>query len=804
MLNYDFKEIEKKWQENWKDEKAFKAVDFDKDRQKYYMLYEFFNVSGNLHMGHLKATVPSDAMARMKRLQGYNVLFPIGGDAFGLPAENAAIKTGCLPQEFVEKTMEVMLGQCKSLGLSFDYSRAIATSDESFYKWTQWIFLQLLKEGKAYKQKGTVNFCPSCNTVLSNEDCQGGICDRCSSKVIQQERDVWFLKMKEYSDKLLKNVDQIEMAEGLKAAQRNWIGKSSGVMATFGVEDAKGNFVCNLDVFTTCIETIFGVTYVVVAPEHNFVKENINNFSNKVDVEEYVKNASYKSALDRIADSGEKSGVNLGGYFAVNPANGKRVPIYIADFVVANYGTGAVMSVPAHDERDYAFAKKYNIDVIQVIEGDISSNAVSKAEYISKNSKMLNSGDFDGQNVKDAKNAIAEMLVAKGAAQHTTNYKMGDWPFNRQRYWGEPFPVVFCEKCGTVALEEKDLPLCLPKVKDYMPTANGASPLAKVEDFVNCKCPICGGNAKRETDTMPNWAGSSWYWLRYADPHNNEEFANYEKLKYWGEVDCYTGGTEHITRHVLYAFFWQNFLFDIGVVPSRNAFKRKLGSGLILDDQGLKMSKSSKNGVTAQEVLSKYGADVTRLHIQFLAGFEDNVKWTFKGIEGIESFLNKVYALKDMIKGEEISKEHSFEINTLIEKVGKDIEAFKLNTAIAAFMGFIKKVRESGFITKKELEILLILLNPIAPHITSEMYEEVFAKNIVNASWPKVDESSLQKQEIEIPVQINGKKAKVIVVSKDASQEEVFEIAKNNIEELQNIEIKKIIYITGKILNIVK
>lgn len=800
---YNFKEIEKKWQDKWYNEKSFKAIDFHPTKPKYYVLYEFYNISGNLHMGHLKGTVPADALARMKRLQGYNVLFPIGGDSFGLPAENAAIKTGINPKDFVDNGMKKAMEQSRRIGLSFDYDRCFCTSDEDYYKWTQWIFLQLLKEGKAYKKKGVVNYCPNCKTVLSNEDSQGGVCDRCHGQVVQEERWVWFLKMREYSEKLLGNIERIDMNENLKELQRNWIGKSEGMQVSFDIVDEDNNIIDNVDIFTTCIETIYGITFLVMAPEHNFIEEHKNKILNYDKVYEYKKKTSYKSELDRKANQKEKTGCLVQGIYAINPVNNKKVPIYLADFVLLGYGTGIVMAVPAHDQRDYEFAKKFNIPMIQVIEGDIEKQAVEKQEYVSNNRKMLNSEEFTGMNVGDAKEKIADKLIKMGVGKKQINYKMQDWSFNRQRYWGEPFPVVFCDHCGIVPVPEEELPVTLPQTDDYMPNKNGDSPLSKIEDFVNCKCPKCGRYAKRETDTMPNWAGSSWYWLRYCDPYNDKAFADIEKLKYWGSVDCYTGGTEHITRHVLYAFFWQNFLYEIGVVPTRDPFKRKMGSGLILDDTGKKMSKSSTNGVSPIEVIDKYGSDVARLHVHFLGAYEDNTPWTYDGINGITSFIDKVWDLQNMIKGTEISKEHIYEINNLIKKVTEDIENLKLNTCISAFMTFIKKIKEDKFISREELRIFLILLNPLAPHITSEMYEIIFKDNIINEEWPKFDENYLIRDNINLPIQINGKMKKTISVSKDATQDEVINLIKNTYPELISDKIKRIIYIQGKIINII-
>ena len=804
---YNFKEVEEKWEKRWDEEKSFKAIDFHPTKPKYYVLYEFFNISGNLHMGHLKGSVPADALARMKRFQGYNVLFPIGGDSFGLPAENAAIKTGIDPKIFVANGMKNVLAQSKRIGLSFDYDRAFATSDEDYYKWTQWIFLQFFKNGKAYKKKGVVNFCPNCKTVLSNEDSQGGICDRCHGKVIQDERWVWFLKMREYSEKLLGNVDRINMNENLKELQRNWIGKSEGLKVRFEIVDENNNRLTNAEIFTTCPETIYGITFMVMAPEHELISKLKDNIKNYDEVKKYQEETRYRSELDRISNQKEKTGCLLDGLYAINPVNGRKVPIYIADFVLAGYGTGMVMAVPTHDQRDYEFAKEFNIPMIQVIEGDVSKNAVEKMEYLANNYKMMNSEEFSGLPVKEAKEKIIDKLVNNHVGEKVVNYKMQDWSFNRQRYWGEPFPIVFCDKCGSVPVPEEELPVRLPKTDDYMPREDGASPLSKIEDWVNCKCPKCGGPAKRETDTMPNWAGSSWYWLRYCDPKNNEKLADFDKLKYWGSVDCYTGGTEHITRHVLYAFFWQNFLYEIGVVPSRDPFLRKMGSGLILDDTGKKMSKSSANGVSPMEVIDKYGSDVARLHVHFLGGYEDNIAWTYDGINGIVNFINKVWDLQNIVKeDEELSSEQEYDLNSLIKKVTEDLEDLKLNTSIAACMSYLKKVRERGYITKRELKSFLIVLNPLAPHITSELFEIVFDKNIIEESWPKCEENKLVKNTFNLVVQVNGKIRGKIEVTADTTDEEMVELAKaiDNVKIfIDNKEIVKVITVPKKLVNIV-
>lgn len=801
---YDYKNIEKKWQDKWIEDKAFAAIDFDKNRKKYYVLYEFFNVSGDLHMGHLKGSVPADVLARYKRFLGYNVLFPIGGDSFGLPSENAARKTKISPQEFVEKTYAKQIEQCQRLALSFDYDRGFCTSDKDFFKWTQWIFYKLFEHGKAYKKKGVVNFCTKCQTVLSNEDSQGGRCDRCNSIVEQRERWVWFLKMQEYSQKLLDNVDRIDMAHYLKEAQRNWIGKSEGIEVVFDVVDDNDRKIASMPIFTTAIETIFGVTFVTVAPEHSFVDKVASSIKNFDEVKKYRIKTAKKSNLDRQAQK-DKTGVELKGIYAVNPLNGAKKKIFAGDYVIATYGTGAVMGVPAHDQRDFEFAQKMKLPIVQVIAGDVSKQAVEKDGkdgYMTLNSKMLNSGKFDGMGVVQAKKGISDELVKKGAGSIKVNYKMADWPFNRQRYWGEPFPVVLCDDCKEVLIDLKELPLDLPVVTDYSPNEEGDSPLSKATDWVKCKCPKCGKAAKRETDTMPNWAGSSWYWLRFIDPHNDKELASMDKLKYWGSVDCYTGGTEHITRHVLYAFFWQNFLYEIGAVPSRDPFVKKMGSGLVLDDEGKKMSKSSANGVSPMEVVDKYGTDVTRLHLNFLCAYEDSCAWTYKGIEGIIGFVKKVWDLQTKIKGDAISKEHIGDINRLIKFVGEDYEAFKLNTAIANFMKFVNKVKTTGFITKKELEIFLILLNPLAPHITSELFSIVFNKDILTQKWPKVDEGNIHDDIVMLPIQINGKVKKQIQIARDMEQDKVIDLIAKTYPDMKPKEAKKVIFVKNRIINL--
>ena len=781
---YDFKTIESKWQNRWENDEHFKAIDFHPTKPKYYVLYEFYNISGNLHIGHLKGTVPADALARMKRMQGYNVLFPIGGDAFGLPAENAAIKYGIDPKDFVENGMKNVINQSKKLGLSFDYDRTIVTSDEDYYKWTQWIFLQLFKNDKAYKEKGIVNYCPNCKTVLSNEDSQDGICDRCHGKVVQEERNVWYLKMKEYADKLLKNVDNIQMNDNLKKLQRNWIGKTEGYQISFDINDENNNLITKKKIFTSNIENIYGTTYLVVAPENELLS-NENYIKNYNEILEYRMKTSHRSQFDRISNQKYITGIKIEGLYAINPVTKERISIYTSDYVINN-NEGIVMGVPGRNKFDFDFASKYNIFIKEFIDNDI----------------LINSNELNGLKISEVKKIIEEKLIKSGVANKYFEYKMQDWPFNRQRYWGEPFPIVFCDNCGTVPIDENDLPVRLPYTKDFLPGSDGNSPLSKIEEWVNCTCPKCGRKAKRETDTMPNWAGSSWYWIRYCDPHNKNEIANFDKLKYWGSVDCYTGGTEHITRHVLYAFFWQNFLYEIGAVPIRDPFVKKMGSGLILDDTGKKMSKSSTNGVSPLEVIEKYGVDAARLHVHFLGSYEDNTSWTYNGMNGITNFLNKVWDLPNLLNGEQISENHMKITKDLIKKVSEDIESLKLNTAIASCMSYVKKIREDGYITKEELNDFLLMLNPLAPHITSEIYEKVFNKNILDAKWPDYNKI-LQSNIVNVVVSVNNKKKFVLKLSSGNTENMILEYLSTNTNIFDNNEIDKVFYVQDKIINII-
>jgi len=803
MGSYDFKAIEEKWQSRWEKNNSFHAADFS-DKPKYYVLTEFFGPSGKgIHLGHVKCFTPTEIIARYMRLRGYNVLYPAGWDAFGLPTENYAVKTGEQPVSVTERNIELFRRQLKKLGFSFDWEREVGTSYEDYYKWTQWIFLQLFKNGLAYKSEGLVNFCPSCMTVLSNEDSQGGECDRCHGAVVQEKRDVWYLRMRDYSEKILAGVEEIDMKESLKESQRNWIGKSVGAEIIFGVDGAEEP----LTVFTTRPDTLFGATFMVIAPEHPLTGST--SITNSEEIIAYKKATATKSAIDRGAAK-DKTGVRLQGVEAINPINGKRLPIFIADYVLMSYGTGAIMAVPGHDERDWDFAGKYNIPIIEVISG----GDVSQGAFVGDGT-LVNSGFLDGMRVDDAKEAIIKKLEELNQGHRTISYKMQDWPFNRQRYWGEPFPVVLCNSCGYVPLDEKDLPLILPPTDDFAPDPSGNSPLSKLTDWITCTCPKCGGPAKRDTDTMPNWAGSSWYWLRFLDPNNSEAFVSQEKLNYWGAVDLYTGGVEHVTRHMLYASFWHNVLFDIGEVSHRLPFKRRMCNGLILDEEGKKMSKSSGNAIDPLEVIKQYGADAFRLHMMFIGEYEMNTPWTLQGIIGVTRFLNSVWALREIVRpSDTVSDEHAFELHSLLKRYtdtlvdvnpGHTVYAahndFKFNTIIAAMMTFVKEIKSSNWITREEYRQFLIMLNPFAPHITSELYELVFGVDIMTASFPAYDESKLDVSYIDLPVQINGKMKGTVNLPRGIDKDEALKVACSSFSITD--EIVKVIFVPDKILNIV-
>ena len=803
---YD-KSIDKKWQKVWEDNKCFNAIDDDYTKKKYYALVEFPYPSGaGMHVGHIRAYMGMDVLTRKKRMQGYNVLFPIGFDAFGLPTENYAMKTGIHPRKVTDDNIATFTKQLKSVGFSFDFSRVIDTTDPNYYKWTQWIFLQLFKHGLAYKSKGYVNFCPKCRVVLANEESQGGKCDRCDSDVIQLEKEEWMLKITDYADKLLDGLKEIDFPERVKLEQENWIGRSYGAQVNFKVKETGEDLV----VYTTRPDTIFGVTYMAIAPEHpilNNLKKYILNFD---EIVKYKDEAKRKTEFERIELSKEKTGVKVEGVTIINPVNKEEIPLYITDYVMMGYGTGAIMAVPAHDTRDFEFAKKFNIEIKQVIaskdkEIDLSDEAFTDIESgYSINSKFLN-----GLSTKEAKEKAIEYIEKSNIGSRKTNYHMKEWAFARQRYWGEPIPIVECEKCGLVPLNEEDLPLKLPEVKDFIPGEDGKSPLAKIDSWVNTTCPKCGGKAKRETDTMPQWAGSSWYFLRYVDPHNDKEFASSDKLKYWGPVDCYNGGMEHVTRHLIYSRFWHRFLYDIGLVPTKEPYAKRTTQGLILGPDGNKMSKSKGNVVNPDDIVKEYGADTLRTYILFIGDYRDSAPWNENGIKGAKKFLDRVMRIENLVTDEDISvDELDKELNKTIKKVSSDYEEMKYNTAIAAIMSYVNVIYKQEKVSKKYIKPLLIILNPVAPHVTEELWERLgFANHIFSSTWPKVDESKLVEEKIEIPVQVNGTLRFKVNIDVNLSEDEVKEMVLND-SRLKNYmtdnkNVKKIIVIKNRIVNVV-
>lgn len=798
MRNYDFKQIEQKWQKKWQDNKTFKAVDFD-EKPKYYALMEFpFPSAKGIHMGNIRSYIPQDVNARYHRLRGENVLFPIGYDAFGLPTENYALSVGIHPRIATDNNIKTFSHQFEKLGFSFDWDRVIDTTDPNYFKWTQFIFLKLFEKKLAYKSKTFVNYCPKCKVVLSNEDSQGGNCDRCGTAVEQRQREVWFLKITEYAEKMLKLIDEADYSESVKLAQKNWIGKSEGAIIKFKIKDSEDVF----EVFTTRADTVFGVTFMVVSPEHSLIDKYKNSIKNWEQVVEYRNQIKTKNVFERTEINRDKTGVKIEGLAIINPLTNKEIPLFISDYVVMGYGTGAIMAVPAHDDRDYEFAKKFGIDIIEVISG----GNISKEAYTG-DGKLVNSGFLNGMNVEQAKNTIIEYLEKNNLGNKKTTYKMQDWAFNRQRYWGEPIPIVYCEKCGAVALKEEDLPLTLPDIDDFKPNEAGDSPLSKAEDWINVKCPNCQSNAKRETDTMPQWAGSSWYWLRYCDPHNSKALADYEKLKYWSPVDLYTGGSEHVTRHMIYAQFWNLFLYDLGLIPERVPFKKRICCGLLLGSDGAKMSKSKGNSVNPLDMLESYSCDSLRTYLVFMGDFEKAVTWSDSDINGSVRFMEKVWGLLDMIQEDEpnskYSKKHETAMNVMIKKVRFMYDNFYHNTIVSELMKFINIVYEDKYITKNELKDFLILLNPIAPHITSEIFETVFNSDIIEERIPNFDESKLIKTIINLPVQINGKFKKAIEMPSNLEQDEVIEIIKANTNYLQDKTIKEVIFIKNKIINLI-
>ena len=800
MNNYNPLKIEKKWQKIWADNHTYSVKNHEKGKENEYILIEFPYPSGSgLHLGHCRSYTAIDAFARKERLCGKNVLFPFGTDAFGLEAERTAIREKKLPQEIVARNIETFHSQLKSIGLSFDWDRTINSCDENYYKWTQWQFIQFFKKGLAEKQETTVNWCPNCG-VLANEEVEDGTCCQCHSETTQKAKAQWVLKMTKYAERLADDLDRTDYLDHIKLSQINWIGKSEGVEVDFKIKQG-GQF----SIFTTCIETIYGITFMVLAPESKIVDSLKDKISNWAEVEKYRKETAKKSEFDRTEMNKDKSGLKLEGITAINPSNGREVDVYIGDFVLAGYGTGAVMAVPTHDQRDYEFADKFGIDKIQVIEGDVSEKALEKYDYLGKGLKLINSEEFSGLTVEDAKVAITDKLVKAGVARKKLNFKMRDWIFSRQRYWGEPIPMVNCEKCGWVPEKEENLPITLPKVDSYEPTKDGESPLSLILDWVNTTCPCCGGKAKRETDTMPGWAGSSWYFLRYCDPHNDKEFASEEALKAWLPVTLYNGGNEHTTRHLLYARFWVKVLFDLGLVPVDEPFKKRISQGLILGADGKKMSKSAGNGIDPRIMIDRYGADSLRVWMSFIGDYSEKATWSEEGLKACNKLLSRIWNLQELVVSENV-KELSYVLNSTIKKVTNDIDNTKFNTAISSIMILVNEIYKLGKLSKSDYKTLILLVSPFAPHLSNELYEIMaYGENLENEAWPMADEKAMILDEIEIPVQINGKMRGVVKVSPDITQDNLIEVVKSNNEISKHLteNIVKVIYVPKKILNII-
>ena len=800
-MGYDFKSVEKKWQDKWEETGVFHAVDFS-DKPKFYGLVEFPYPSGaGMHVGHIKAYSGLEVISRKRRMQGYNVLFPIGFDAYGLPTENYAIKTGIHPRKVTDMNIERFSSQLKKVGFSFDWTRVIDTTQEGYYKWTQWIFLKMFEHGLAFRDKTLVNYCPSCKVVLSNEDSQGGKCDICHSDIVQKSKDVWYLRITKYADKLLEGLDEVDYLPNIKLQQRNWIGKSTGAFVDF---DVKGSDNEKLKIYTTRPDTLFGVTFMVMAPEHPMIDKYADCIANMDEITGYRKECAKKTEFERTQLVKEKTGVKIDGLSGINPVNGKEIPIYISDYVMMGYGTGAIMAVPAHDTRDYEFAKKFGIDIIEVIKG----GDISKEAYTGEG-ECVNSGFLDGiKNKKEAIEKMADYLSEKGIGEKGVQYKMKDWAFNRQRYWGEPIPIVYCPHCGMVPVPYEELPLKLPKVENFEPGSDGESPLAKIESFVNCKCPKCGADAKRETDTMPQWAGSSWYFLRYIDPHNDKAFADKDKLKYWGEVDWYNGGMEHVTRHMIYSRFWHKFLYDIGEVPYDEPYAKRTAQGLILGPDGDKMSKSKGNVVDPNDVVDEYGADVLRTYVLFMGDYEKAAPWSKSSVKGCKRFIDRVWALQDILtEGDGYSKELESAFHKTIKKVSEDIEGMKFNTAIAALMTLLNDIYNKGSINNAELKTFVTLLNPFAPHVTEEIWAaQNYGGMLADGHWVDFDEAKCIDDEIEIVAQINGKVRAKLMIPAEIDSAEAIELAKKDPAIVAAIEGKNVVkelYVKGRLVNIV-
>ncbi len=798
-MKYDFKSIEKKWQDKWEAENAFVASD-DYSKPKFYSLVEFPYPSGSgMHVGHIKAYSGLEVVSRKRRMQGYNVLYPIGFDAFGLPTENYAIKTGMHPRVVTDKNIARFTEQLKKVGFSFDWTKVVDTTDENYYKWTQWIFLKMFENGLVFRDKTLVNYCPSCKVVLSNEDSQGGECDICHSAIVQKSKDVWYLRITEYADKLLDGLKDVDYLPNIKMQQENWIGRSTGAFVNFEVKGADEK----LRIYTTRPDTLFGVTFMVIAPEHPLIEKYRDRLTNIDALDAYKDECAKKTEFERTQLVKDKTGVKLEGLTAINPASGKEIPIYISDYVMMGYGTGAIMAVPGHDQRDYDFAKKFGIEIVEVIKG----GDISKEAYAG-DGEMVNSDFLNGYtNKKDSIARMIEELQARGIGEMGVQYKMKDWAFNRQRYWGEPIPIVHCPSCGMVAVPYEELPLRLPSVENFEPGEGGESPLAKIDSFVNCSCPKCGGAAKRETDTMPQWAGSSWYFLRYIDPHNTDEFASQEKLKYWMPVDWYNGGMEHVTRHLIYSRFWYKFLYDLGLVPYAEPYAKRTAQGMILGANGVKMSKSLGNVVDPLDVVNEYGADTLRTYVLFMGDYGSAAPWSESSVKGCKRFLERVADLPSIAKGNGATEKLESAFHKTIKKVSEDIEQLKFNTAIAAMMGLLNEIDAVGSITKDELMTFISLLCPFAPHLCEEIYEAEGGKGLLSlAAWPVWDEAKTIDSTIEIAVQISGKLKGTVVIPADASREDMIAAAKANPKiaaQLEGKTIIKEIAVPGKLVNIV-
>ena len=800
-MKYDHKQVEKKWQDIWDEKQCFHAEN-DSDKEKFYALVEFPYPSGQgLHVGHPRSYTALDIVARKKRMQGYNVLYPMGWDAFGLPTENFAIKNHVHPAEVTKKNIARFKSQLKSLGLSFDWSREINTTDPSYYKWTQWIFLQLFKKGLAYKKEMSVNWCTSCKCVLANEEVVNGVCERCGSEVVHKTKSQWMLAITKYAQRLIDDLDDVDYIERVKIQQRNWIGRSTGAEVDFKTTEGD-----TLTVYTTRPDTLFGATYMVISPEHPMIEQWADKLNNIEDVRAYREEAARKSDFERTELNKDKTGVKLDGVAAINPVNGKQIPIFVSDYVLMGYGTGAIMAVPAHDDRDWEFAKKFGCEIIEVVSG---GEDVQKAAFTAKDETgiLVNSDFLNGKTVKDAIPAMIEWLGEKGIGHAKVQYKLRDWVFSRQRYWGEPIPIVKCDKCGYVALPEDQLPLELPNVTSYEPTDNGESPLAHMTDWVNTTCPCCGGPAKRETDTMPQWAGSSWYFLRYMDPHNDKALASPEALKYWSPVDWYNGGMEHTTLHLLYSRFWHKFLYDIGVVPTKEPYAKRTSHGMILGENGEKLSKSRGNVVNPDEIVDTYGADTMRLYEMFIGDFEKAAPWSPKSIKGCRRFLERVWALADKVQdGDTYSEQHEVLMNRTIKKVGEDADNLKANTAIAALMTMLNEFYDKG-VNKAEYKTFLALLNPFAPHITEELWQQLGETGLLSvAPWPTYDEAKTVESTVELAVQVNGKLKCTIKLAVDADKQTAIDtaLAEEKVQHaIEGKQIVKQIVVPGKIVNLV-